>query len=233
MKKSALITGAARRIGREIALKLAKNGYDIAIHYNKSETEAESLKNDLKKLKVKSNIYQCNLNNEKEVSALIKNVYSDFNNLSLLVNNASIFVRSSILNTKNQLLNKTFNINFKAPYILTREFANICKKGNIINIIDTKITKNGYFYSAYSLSKQALCHLTKQSANELAPDIRVNGICPGLIFPQEGEDLQKMANKIPLKKAGNINSITAALLFLLKNEYITGQLIYVDGGQHL
>lgn len=235
--KAALITGGAKRLGREMALALADLGYRIiAIHYNSSRKGAEALAAELKERGVEGRLYRADLADSSEVERLAAEVFSELPELDLLINNASIFIRSPLKETGTELLAKSMKINFEAPYILTREFARRRGKGSIINILDTKVAKNGYLYSAYNLSKQALHHLTLQSANELGPEIRVNGICPGLVLPPDGQDeeiFRRMAAKQPLKEPGSPEDIIKGLRYLLESKYVTGQTLYIDGGQHL
>lgn len=236
MYKAALVTGGVKRIGLEIVKTLAKNGYNIALHYNSSSEKAKEVKNQVESIGAKCKLFQCDLSLEKKVSDLISQVKKEFPELNLLINNASIFIRSKTIETKNDIFNKIFDVNFKAPFILSRDFARNVKKGNIINIIDTKISKNDFQYSAYTLSKKNLADFTLMSALEFAPNIRVNGIAPGLILPPYGESenyLNNLAKKIPLKKKGKISDVIDAMEFILTNQYITGQIIYVSGGQHL
>ena len=127
-------------------------------------------------------------------------------------------------------------VHVKAPYILTQEFARLCKAGSIINILDTHITENRTAHFDYLLSKKTLAAFTQQAAVSLAPKIRVNAIAPGLILPpvaEKADYLNRLAKKIPLKRKGNIENITHAVQFLAKNNYITGQVLFIDGGEHL
>jgi pteridine reductase len=237
MKMStALVTGSAKRIGKEIALFLAGRGFNIALHYNTSKTEAEKIQGEIEKLTVKCKLFKCDLSLQDKTSGLIEEVFKTFPDLEILINSASVFKRSSILETSHKLFDEMFNINFKAPFFLVRDFVRLVKKGNIINILDTKISGSGFAYAAYTLSKKALEDLTLMSAKEFGPGIRVNGIAPGLILPPEGETsdyLDKIAANIPLKKRGDISNILKTVHFILDNDYITGQVIYVDGGQKL
>lgn len=236
MSKAALVTGGAKRIGKSIALKLAELGYNIALHYNHFTEEATKACKEIESNKVKCRLYKCDLSNEKEVSGLIKSVYKDFSDLELLINNASIFPRANIIDTENELFDKVFNINLKAPFILLRDFAKLASKGLIINMLDTKISVNDNIYSAYWLTKKGLADLTLIAAKEFGPGIRVNGICPGLILPPKDKDqayLDSLAKKLPLQKKGSPEDITNAVEFFVKNEYVTGQFLFMDGGQHL
>lgn len=235
--KAALITGGAKRLGREMALALAKMGYKrLAIHYHSSEADARKVVDELKAQGCEGILYKADLANANEVEGLAGQAIKDMPGMDLLINNASIFIRSPLKETSTELLANSFKVNFEAPYILTRQFAKLAGRGNIINILDTKVAKNGYLYSAYTLSKQALHHLTLQSACELAPEIRVNGICPGLVLAPDGQDkaiFQRMAAKQPLQEPGTPTDIVRAMSFLLESGYVTGQTLYIDGGQHL
>ncbi len=236
MQKAALVTGGAKRIGKCIIESLVNKNYDIALHYNTSFQEAIGLKKKLEEKGVKCELFKCNLSNESEVSELINNAIDKFPHLSLLINNASVFKRATLFETELELYNETINVNIKAPFILIRDFARKVKKGQIINIIDAKISGNDSNYFAYLLSKKALKNMTLLSAKELGPHIRVNGICPGIILEPQGKNeeyLMKLSSKIPLKKKGNVEDIIEAIIFLENNEYITGQILYIDGGQHL
>lgn len=234
--RSALITGAAVRLGKNFAHFLAENGFNIALHYNNSKKEAIELKKKLNDQGIKCNIYKADLSKEKEVKKLFEKVLTDFNDLELLINNASIFIKSTFMETSSSLFDKTFNINFKAPFILSQCFARNVKKGLIINILDAKIRKNSTSYFAYLLSKKLLFFFTKMAAKELAPNIRVNGIAPGVVLPPQGKDEEYLApiiKKIPLGRKASFEELNNTLLFLINNEYITGEVIFVDGGESL
>ncbi|MCK5759896.1 MAG: SDR family oxidoreductase [Candidatus Delongbacteria bacterium] len=236
MRKAVLITGAAKRIGAEIAIELARSGYDIALHYNFSEEEALEAQSMIRKIGVDCRLFKGDLKDKVYLSELIKAVYSSFPNLSVLINNASIFKRASILDTKFELFEELVDVNLKAPYFLIKEFASVCESGNIINILDTKITKNQNVYAAYILTKKALSELTKIAAVEFAPRIRVNGICPGLILPainESEEYIERLEKKILLQRRGDPKNISSTVKFLLENDFITGEIIQVDGGESL
>jgi pteridine reductase len=235
-KGAALVTGAAKRIGKAIALHLAEQGYDIALHYLNSKKEAQQTQQEIQAKGVQCELFKCDLADEKETSQLIENIYRKFPQLTLLINNASIFEGTYTFKSRLEDFNLHYAIDLKAPYILTTDFANQCKKGHIINLLDTHTVKNKAAYVAYLLCKKSLTDITKMTAVEFAPDIRVNGIAPGIILPPEGkkeDHLNRLAKDIPLKKKGNPGYITHALQFLLENDFITGQIIFVDGGEHL
>ena len=236
MTKTALITGGARRIGRSIALSLAEMKYAVALHYNTSEEDARKTAGKIRETGAACETFKCELGKEDELLSLIPTVIKKFPELALLVNNASVFEKGTISATHTGTFNRHFDINFKAPYFLMRDFAQSCKKGHIINILDARTTHTDYAYAAYTLSKKALAELTKMAAVEFAPEIRVNAIAPGIILPPSGKSsgfLDRKSKNIPLKRKGATSDIVRALQFLIENEFITGQIIYVDGGENL
>ena len=244
MKKAALITGSAKRIGRETAIFLAQKGYDIAIHYNTSKKESVELAQEItKKFKVKCKIFKANLLNQKEAEKLAKSVLKEFSNLSLLINNASIFNKSKFLDFANDELLNNFNIHFFSPLILSKEFAKHINakqitEAQIINIVDKNIVRFDTSYFYYLLSKKLLAEFTKMLSLELAPTIRVNAVAPGFIINNVHEtnpenETKILSAKIPLKNKGDIKNILQSIDFLLLNKFITGQIIFVDGGASL
>ena len=238
MNKTALITGASKRIGKAVAEFLAENGWNIIIHYNNSKLPATELK-DLLTLKYpgqKFRTIKANLSDSSEVTTLIPKIISEFGKFDLLINNASVFNRSIIKNTSNDLFESQLNVNLKAPFFLIRDFAKYCKKGNIINFVDTRITSNKSDFATYSLSKKALWELTKMAALEFAPEIRVNAIAPGVTLPPTGKDenyLTNLAQNIAMKQPGGVAPILKSIDYILENNYLTGQLLFTDGGENL
>jgi len=246
--RAVLVTGGAKRVGRGIAFLFASLGYDIALHYNNSEDEAvKTVEKIIEKYNVKCIKYKADLANETELDILIDNVFNNFPNIDILINSASIFTRAKIQETSYDIFSRNFNINFKAPFFLTKLFCqkiiSSSKKDsnsyNIINILDTKIDKkNQTVYSAYSLSKMALAEFTKLSAIEYAEhNIRINGVAIGTILPpKEVTDYNNpeiLKQKNLLKKNGNIKNLTKTLSFIIDNDFITGEIIFVDGGEKL
>ena len=236
MAKAALVTGGAKRIGRTIALTLASMSYDIALHYWTSVEEAEATAAEITQRGVRCSTFKCDLAQEEELLLLLPRVLKEFPELEILVNNASVFEKAQIAESEPDFFNRQMAINFKAPFFLSRDFARNCKKGHIINLLDARISKNDFNYTVYILSKKALAELTKISAREFAPGIRVNAIAPGMILSPQGKPekyLEKMALKIPLKRKGELDNVSESVRFLLNNEFLTGQFIYVDGGENL
>ncbi|MBE9531964.1 MAG: SDR family oxidoreductase, partial [Proteobacteria bacterium] len=206
--------------------------YNIALHHNLSSPD--SLVAEILALGVKCVPFKCDLNNFNEVASLIPAVCGEFSELEVLINNASIFESSTISKTTEALFDAHFNINFKAPFFLSKAFAAEVGKGSIINILDTKIRGNNSPHAAYLLAKKALAEFTVMAAKEFAPGIRVNGISPGLILPQNGKDqgyFDKLAEKIPLKKRGYPQDVARAVGFFIESEFITGEILSIDGGE--
>lgn len=236
MRDAVLITGSAIRLGRAIALSFAKRGYDIALHYNSSESDALNTYNDIKQFGVECKLFKFDLSDTNNLEQNFENVIKEFPNLNILVNSASAYIQANINETKITDYEKLFDINLKAPFFLSQYFSQKCKKGNIINIIDNKIGFNQNTYSAYLLTKKSLSDLTKLCAVEFAPKIRVNGIAPGVVMPAQTrseEYINYRINGIPLKIKGNEDNITETIFFILDNKFITGQIITVDGGENI
>lgn len=232
--KAALITGGVNRIGKAIGLFLAEKGYDIAIHYNNSDPS--DLIEVIEHFGVRALPFQADLNNESEVEALMPAVEKCFPQLALLINNASLFDSGNLSMIDAIRFTQYLNVNFKAPFILSRDFFKLFKKGNIINLVDAKITHHQHRFSTYLLTKKMLMEYTNMAAVEFAPLVRVNAIAPGAILPPPGENdsyLEKRAGESVLKKTGSKEDITQAVDFIIKNTFITGQCIFIDGGVHL
>lgn len=231
----ALVTGSSDRVGKAISLKLAQMGYNLILHYNNSQLKAEKLKKEIINLGVKVEVLKINFSNNNDFEAIFKELSGRLD-IDLLVNCASDFYKSNFSDAGIDHLHHMLKVNFESAYLLTKAFVSCCKKGSIINIIDTKADKNQTVHLDYLLSKKLLKEFTTISAFNLGPNFRVNGISPGLILPPKGKDqgyLLEMAQSIPLKTYGNLALIQQTVEFLITNEFITGQIIYVDGGEHL
>lgn len=238
MNKTALITGASRRVGKSMATHLAGCGWNIAIHFNSSQKEALQLCTDLKSQypNQQFDIFGAELNRISEVEQLIPEVIGKFESIGLLINNASVFEPANLKDSSTEFLAQQMNVNFLAPFILCRNFARMFQAGLIVNFVDTRIVKNQTNFAAYSLSKKALWELTKMAAVEFGPGIRVNAIAPGLTLPPEDKDenyLWKLAEKIPMKRPGGVEPILNSLDYIIENKYLTGQILYCDGGENL
>ena len=233
-----IITGAGTRIGAAIAKKLSGPGVEIVIHYNKSKKEAERLQKELIKNKTKVYLVKGDLAKEKDLKKIIKFSKLKLKYFDCLINNASLFENDTLKNFSSRSWNQHLNINLKAPAYLTKEFSKNIKgkNNNIINIIDQRVFKLTPLFFSYTLSKAGLYTLTKTSAMELAPDIRVNGIAPGPTIKnkrQTNTHFKKQYLATPLKQQVNVKDICSAVDFFIKNSSITGQVIAIDSGQSL
>ena len=237
MKTYALITGGSDRIGKAVAIHLAKEGYHLVLHYNSAKEKAENLQMHIESTyKVKVELLQNNFLKENDFDRIFEDFKRKSITIEVLVNCASDFIPSSFNERGSELFDKEMTINLKIPYLLTKAYARVFGKGNIINFVDTKVAKNKTVHLDYILSKKLLKDFTKISAVELAPNIRVNAIAPGLILPPEGKDesyLLNLAKDIPLKTIGNLDEILKAFQFILDSYFFTGQILYIDGGEHL
>lgn len=238
MAKTALITGAAKRVGKAMAHHLAGQGWNIAIHYNSSEADAKLFQNELVMSfpNQQFELFKADMNQTEEVERLIPLVVQAMGTIDLLINNASVFEPAKLIETTSGFFDRQINVNLKAPFILIRDFAQAFRSGVIVNFVDTRIVTNQSGFAAYSISKKALWELTKMAALEFGPGIRVNAIAPGLTLPPEekGEEyLWKLAEKIVMKRPGGLEPILKSLDYILNNDYLTGQLLFCDGGENL
>jgi pteridine reductase len=234
--KNALITGGARRLGSATALALAEKGINLLIHFNESKDEALKNVKAIEARGVKAWALQADLSKSGSADALLEEAYQLAGPIDYLINNASIFQEDTILELTEKSLSENLRINTLAPFELARGLAKEGRQGVIINFLDTRILDYDRTHASYHLSKRLFGSLTRMMALEFAPILRVNAVAPGLILPPPGkgmDDLEKMSKDLPLKAYGNLEDITSAVLFLLENPFITGQVIYVDGGRHL
>jgi NAD(P)-dependent dehydrogenase (short-subunit alcohol dehydrogenase family) len=234
--QTALVTGAGRRLGRAIAHALAAQGMNIVAHYSQSAAEAEALCGELTALGVRAWPLAADFADETAVAALLPRALAAAGRLDALVNNASIFLPGALENITFPDLVNHFRINAWTPLALSRDFARLVGRGKIVNLLDTRIDGTDRAHVAYLLSKQALASLTRLTASEFAPAIAVNGVAPGLILPPPGRDdayLDRLAQATPLQRHGEPADIAAAVVFLLQSDFITGEVLRVDGGRHL
>ena len=237
--KNLLITGAATRIGKAIALRFAERGWNIAIHYFRSAEKAKKLKKIIKNKKIKIILVKADLKNMKQVEKIISSLKKKLGTINCLINNAALFENDDILDFTNKGWNDHLNINLLAPAILIKQFVKQTSKKNrydIINIIDQRVFKLTPMFMSYTLSKSALYTLTKTMAMRLGPKIKVNGIAPGPTIKskrQSTKHFNKQAKSTLLKKSVDPEDICDTVEFLVNNNSITGQVIAVDSGQNL
>ena len=241
MKKTIFITGAAKRIGKEIALCFSEMGWNIIIHYNSSKNDAQVLADEINVTNSDSAItVQGNLDVKEDVEKVINEVRDAFPTIDLLINNASTFYPTPIEDISEEHWDKLVGSNLKGPLFLIKGLKDKLKesKGSIINITDTNLSKGVANYSIYSAAKAGLESITKGLARELAPDIKVNAIAPGAMLEPPDvtwteEQKSNVISSIPLNRMGSEKDISEAVKFLAKSNYITGQIIKVDGGRSL
>lgn len=235
-RPAALVTGGAVRLGRAIALALAEAGYDIALHYGSSAAAAEATAVEIRALGVECHTLQLDLADVEALPGLIERARAALPNLRVLVNSASVYTQATIAATTAAIFDQQLAVNLRAPFFLTRAFADQVGEGHVVNIIDNKIAFNQHQYAAYLLAKQALAAFTRMAALEFAPRIRVNGVAPGVVLPATTRSPEYVAwrvSGIPLRRQGDPADITGAILYLLGSDFVTGQILTVDGGESL
>ncbi len=233
--KTALVTGAAKRIGRAIALSLGDAGVHVVAHC-RHRGDARELCSDLEGRGVKAWEIGADLEDPRQTEALLGRAIELAGPIDIIVNNASIFHPGTVFDTDFPDLMRNMQVNAWAPFVLVRELARRSAGGKVVNLLDSRIGWYEGNHLAYRLSKQTFAELTSVMALEFAPDITVNGIAPGLILPPPGQGegyLAQLAKSLPLQRHGNSADICQAILYLLSSDFVTGQILFVDGGQNL
>ena len=237
---SVLITGAAHRIGRAIALKFHEAGFNLLLHCNQSTKAANTLAFNLNyKRKNSARVVIVDLAETERIEEFAETCFTYTDKLVALINNAAVFYPTPFTDVTPEQFDNLLSINLRAPYFLAKSFSKHLAGGSIINIVDMYAEKPLKGFSAYSISKAGLTMMTKSLALELAPRIRVNGISPGAILWPEGNDFtgerrSSLLANIPLGEMGDPTDIANAALFLVeKADYITGEIISVDGGSSI
>lgn len=235
----ALVTGAGRRIGRALALALAEAGYDIAVHYHRSRDEADALVRQIQAAGRRAHALQADLADANPVRALVSRASSALGPVTLLVNNASAFEDDRAETFDDATWRTHMEVNLHAPLLLAQVFAAELpadRQGLILNLLDQRVWNPNPQFFTYSVSKAGLWAATRTLAQALAPRIRVNGIGPGPTLPsihQNDEVFRAEAANVPLQRRAEPSEIVAAALYLIDAPSVTGQMIAVDGGQHL
>ena len=237
--KNLLITGAATRVGKAIALHFAQRGWNIALHYFRSSSKAKKLKKEIEQNWVKVILIKADLKNPKQTEKIISIAKKKLGTIDCLINNAALFEKDDITNFTVKSWNDHLNINLLAPTILTKQFAKQASKKNvsdIINIIDQRIFNLTPFFMSYTISKSGLQTLTKTMAMRLGPNIKVNAIAPGPTIKSKRQTERHFRNQVKstlLKKSVRTEDICDTVEFLINNNSITGQIIAIDSGQNL
>jgi NAD(P)-dependent dehydrogenase (short-subunit alcohol dehydrogenase family) len=236
--RTALITGAGRRIGRAIALSLSRAGYAVVLHANHSRGDAEALAAEIMKAGGRASVTLADLADHAAVGGLVP-AASAFGPLTLLVNNAGVFEPDEIENLGRDNFEHAMAVNLAAPLFLSQAFAAQAPAGSdasIVNIVDQRVLKPTPRFLSYTLSKTALHTATIVLAQALAPKLRVNAVAPGPVLPsprQTNEEFAAQAASVPLGQGPAPEEIAAAVLYLAQAKSVTGVTIPVDGGQHL
>ena len=237
--KNTIITGGAVRIGANIAKKLVSNGHRVIIHYNKSKKEAQLLLKELNQKKINAFIIKADLSKETEIKNLFSSSKEKLGNIDCVINNASFFKYDNIKSVSSKSWDDHLRPNLRAPLILAKELKNNLRSrstANIINIIDQRVLNLTPHFLSYTISKSALWTMTKTLAMDLAPKIRVNAIGPGPTIKsqfQSEKQFKEQCKKMPLKRGASPDEISDTILYILKTPSLTGQMIVLDGGQHL
>jgi pteridine reductase len=234
--KTALITGASKRIGGALAVALAREGVHIVVHYNHSEQAAAALCSEIETLGAQAWPVQGNLEDAGQTETVFRESVARAGPIDILINNASIFDVETIWQMTDESLCRNMRIHTMAALILSRGLAGQQRAGHIVNLLDTRVVSYDKDHAAYHISKRSLLTLTRMLALELAPKVAVNAIAPGLILPSASQDetyLDKLAPTTPLQRRGSPADVVQAAIFLLHSRFITGQIIYVDGGYHM
>ena len=238
--KNALVTGSGIRLGRAIALALGEAGCNLALHYNTSIESVSQVKSDLEKMGRKARAFQQDLEDISHVQDLMDKVCNEFGHIDILINNAGIYPAGPGKAATPEKINRVFNINLFSPWLLISAFANQLPRnaqGRVINISDGKIFRHGTDHFSYRVTKQAINTITAMFALELAPNITVNAIAPGTMLPLQGYEyvnLQVVADRqIPLKRVGSPEIVAQNVLHILSQDFMTGHVIRVDGGEFI
>ena len=244
--KVAVVTGAARRIGRAIAVHLHDKGFNIALHYRNSSQSAQALAEELCAQRADScQLFQADLQDREQVSTLARELQAHYSSIHLLVNNASGFSPTPIETCTPQELDSMLSANLLGPYFLIQGLLPMMRSGvtsgaSIVNILDVHVDRPLRYYNAYGAAKAGMASLTRSLALELGPDVRVNGVAPGAILWPEGDDSydeamrEKTLQQTPLKRLGEPMDVARTVSFLACDApFVTGQVIVVDGGKGL
>jgi len=237
--KTVLVTGAAKRLGRAIALDLARHGWSIALHYHSSEKEARATAADAATSGVKVALLKADLGRESEAASLIQRAVAELGPLSGLVNSASLFENDDWYSVTRESWDKHMETNLRAPFVLAQAFARQVPRdghGAIVNLIDQRVLKPTPQFLSYSLSKAGLKWLTTTLAQALAPRVRVNAVAPGptiINARQSQADFARQREATVLGRGAEPQDVCDAVRYLLEASAVTGQMLAVDGGQHL
>jgi pteridine reductase len=235
----AIVTGSGVRLGRALALALSEQGARLVIHYHSSAGAARAVIDQIQAAGGQAISVQADLGRLEQVRSIVERAADHFGQVDVLVNSAAIFEPGRWEDTDEEMWNRHFAINLKAPFFLSQAFAAHVgreRRAHIVNIADWRGARPADDHVAYTLTKAGLIAMTESLALALAPNIQVNAVAPGAILPPPDEDqayLERIAQGIPARGAGSPEDVARALIFLLQSDYVTGELVFVTGGQHL
>lgn len=237
--RTALVTGGAVRVGRAISSALAAEGMRLVVHYGHSAAAAEELVDSVRAAGGEAVAIQADLASYAEVERLASEAEDAFGAVDVLVNNASVFPAARIEDVDEALWDETLAVNLKAPFFLTKRLGSAMQRrggGVVVNLGDLAGLQAWDAYAAHSIAKAALVQLTRVAALSFAPEVRVVGIAPGTVLPPEdfpAEEVERLARRTPLQRNGSPADVVQALLYLLHADFVTGQVVVVDGGRML
>jgi NAD(P)-dependent dehydrogenase (short-subunit alcohol dehydrogenase family) len=237
-QRVALVTGGAARLGRALSLGLARDGYDLLVSYLSSEEEARSLQQEVQELGRQCETVRADLTEAPAAVAVVDAARDTFARLDLLVNSAASFAACPLLEVDADEWDSVMDLNVRAPHLLVRAAAGLLTeaKGSVVNIADLAAFQAWTDRPHHAVSKAALVHLTKVQARALAPDVRVNAVAPGSVLRPRGwseDQWLEIANRAPVARPGTPADVVQAVLYLARADFVTGQVIAVDGGRLL
>lgn len=243
VEQVALVTGGAHRVGKAIAIELARRGADVLIHYNSSAAAATETVREIKSLGVNAFAVQADISTQEGIETVFSALREQFGRLNVLVNSAANFQQRELLEVSLSEWQETLAINLTAPFLCTQAAAALMREndpsgGAIINILDKGAIEPWPKYAHHSVSKAALWMLTQVSAASLGPDIRVNAVIPGPVMKPAGTDMtekewEALGQKTPLGRVGTPEDVARAVAYLASEDYVTGSVVHVNGGEHL
>ena len=237
--KIALVTGGSKRVGRALVLALARAGCHIALHYNRSLEDAQQTAEDARAFGVDVALLQAELTDVDQAVRLLDEAGRRLGPVQILINNASIFPHDALMDVTVEGWSRTFRVNLRTPVFLTQAMVRALppqSEAAVINISDWRAERPYPDHFSYSVAKGALDSFTRAAAISLAPRVRVNGIALGPMLPPPGKGeayLEARAARLPLRRAGGVDVVAETMLFLLRNDFITGEIVRLDGGAHL
>ncbi len=235
---AALVTGGAHRVGRAIGLALAEAGCDLVLHYNRSSSAAEDTAEEVRAMGREVRLIGADLSDSALAADVIAGA-ADLAPVRVLVNSAAMFPEDTLLDVSPGDFDRTLGVNLRAPVFLTQAFARALPdgvEGAVVNVTDWRTARPYAEHFSYTLAKGAVDTFTLAAAEALAPGVRVNAVALGAILPPAGKDaayLRDLARQIPVERVGGTEPVAAAVLFLLRNPFVTGEILRIDGGAHL